>query len=245
MNPITAVEGRIERRLLVNLRVDPDAIAAVLPAPLRPLTIDGWAMAGMCLIRFTDLRPARVPRALGLTTENLAHRFAVEWDHDGALRAGVWIPERHTSSRLTAALGGRAFPAVHALADFHVHDTGDSISIDVLRNHAVVASVRCTTATRPPDGSVFTSTATATQFFRDGSAGIAPARRGASHVVDLATGDWDLQPLRLVDARSSVLDALLPPGSSCEWDSAFVVRDGACTWTSGDAPTRQAVCLPA
>jgi hypothetical protein len=33
--------GRIARRLLVNYRVDPDAIAPLLPAPFRPALVDG------------------------------------------------------------------------------------------------------------------------------------------------------------------------------------------------------------
>jgi len=38
-----------ERRLLVNYRVDPDVAATLLPAPLRPKLVNGWAVAGICL----------------------------------------------------------------------------------------------------------------------------------------------------------------------------------------------------
>ena len=41
----------IERRLLVNYRVDPGVARSLLPAPLRPQVVNGWAVAGICLIR--------------------------------------------------------------------------------------------------------------------------------------------------------------------------------------------------
>jgi len=68
----------IERRLLVNYRVAPQVAGGLLPAPLRPQLVNGWAVAGICLIRLRWLRPSRVPGWAGLRTENAAHRIAVE-----------------------------------------------------------------------------------------------------------------------------------------------------------------------
>ena len=45
---IPVIQGVIERRILVNYRVDPAVLAAQLPAPFRPQLVDGWAMAGIC-----------------------------------------------------------------------------------------------------------------------------------------------------------------------------------------------------
>ena len=78
----------IERRLLVNYRVDPEVAAKLLaplqlPAPLRPQLVNGWAVAGICLIRLGRLRPSRLPGWAGMRTENAAHRIAVEWDSTG------------------------------------------------------------------------------------------------------------------------------------------------------------------
>jgi hypothetical protein len=50
MRPPT-MSSVIERRLLVNYRVDPAAAASLLPTPLRPQLVNGWAVAGICLIR--------------------------------------------------------------------------------------------------------------------------------------------------------------------------------------------------
>lgn len=50
--------GTVQRRLLVNYRVDPDVIASLLPAPFRPQLVNGFAVAGICLIRLGSMRPA-------------------------------------------------------------------------------------------------------------------------------------------------------------------------------------------
>ncbi|HCU93548.1 MAG TPA: hypothetical protein DHU96_12795, partial [Actinobacteria bacterium] len=60
----------VERRLLVNYRVDPGIAASLLPAPLRPQQVGGWAVAGICLIRLGQIRPAWVPHGPGLRSEN-------------------------------------------------------------------------------------------------------------------------------------------------------------------------------
>jgi hypothetical protein len=92
------VHGVIRRRLLVNFRVDPAVVAALLPAPFRPKRHDGWAVAGICLIRLEEIRPKGFPRLAGLSSENAAHRIAVEWDEGGTTREGVYIPRRDTGS---------------------------------------------------------------------------------------------------------------------------------------------------
>lgn len=52
------IEGTVERRLLVNYRVDPDLAAAVVPPPFRPQLVNGWAVAGICLIRWDTSDPS-------------------------------------------------------------------------------------------------------------------------------------------------------------------------------------------
>jgi hypothetical protein len=50
------VDCTIARRLLVNYRVDPEVVAAQLPAPFRPQTVSGWAVGGVCFIALRHLR---------------------------------------------------------------------------------------------------------------------------------------------------------------------------------------------
>src|ERR1041384_6121900 len=77
------LNGEIDRRILVNYRCEPNIAARLLPAPLRPQLVNGWAMMGICLIRLTQIRPRGLPAWTGLSSENAAHRIAVEWDDGG------------------------------------------------------------------------------------------------------------------------------------------------------------------
>ena len=55
---IPVIRGIIERRILVNYRVDPDALKRVLPEPFHPKLIADVGMAGICLIRLKHIVPA-------------------------------------------------------------------------------------------------------------------------------------------------------------------------------------------
>ena len=44
------------------------------------------------------MRPGWFAPRVGLRSENVAHRIAVEWDEGSGTRAGVYIFGRHTSS---------------------------------------------------------------------------------------------------------------------------------------------------
>src|SRR5215468_7943504 len=96
---IPIIRGVIDRRILVNFRVDAEILARLLPPPFRPKLVNGAGMAGVCLIRLKHIRPRLLPSFLGISSENAAHRIAVEWDQDGAVREGIFIPRRDTSSR--------------------------------------------------------------------------------------------------------------------------------------------------
>jgi hypothetical protein len=88
---IPIIRGIIDRRILVNFRVDPDVLARLLPAPFRPKLVNGAGMAGVCLIRLKDIRPRFLPSFLGISSENAAHRIAVEWDQEGKIGEGAIV----------------------------------------------------------------------------------------------------------------------------------------------------------
>lgn len=64
-----------------------------------------------------NIKPKGFPNFVGISSENGAHRIAVEWDEDGIVKNGVYIPRRDTSSNLNAVVGGRIFPGKHYLAN--------------------------------------------------------------------------------------------------------------------------------
>ena len=236
-----AVRGVIDRRILVNYRIDPGVAANVLPAPFRPKSVNGAAMAGICLIRLKHVRPAFLPIPVGIRSENAAHRFAVEWDADGERREGVFIPRRDTSSRLNALVGGRIFPGEHHHARFRVEETGGgaderlSVSFESDDGGASLA-VDVRAADRLPEGSAFPSLAAASGFFEAGAVGYsATSAPGRFDGLELRCDRWAVRPLAVERVRSSYFEdpTLFPPGS-VEFDHALLMRDVPHEWHSRD-----------
>jgi hypothetical protein len=223
----------VERRLLVNYRTDPDVTARLLPAPLRPRLAGEWAVSGICLIRLSGVRPARVPVPFGLSSENAAHRIAVEWDTADGVAHGVYIPRRDTGSLLTSWAGGRIFPGWHHRSRFDVRESADELQINVKDlGEGVRVTVHVRTAATLAGSELFESAAEASDFFRCGGAGYsATPDPGRLDGVDLLTDDWQVTPVELASVRSTFFDdpARFPRGSAIP-DCGLLMRDVAATW---------------
>ena len=231
-----ALAAVMERRILVNYRVDPELLGASLPAPFRPALVGGHGVAGICLIRLGRIRPAGLPAALaagGLRSENAAHRAAVCWDGPDGPVTGVYIPRRDTSSRLAALAGGRLFPGYLHLARFRTREDDEGFRIQVASRDGIVRiEVEAHLASDLQPGSIFPSLEAASGFFRCGPAGYAatPAD-GVFDGVELETDGWTLQPLRLDMVASSFFDDRhrFPAGSAVP-DSAFLMSGLSTVW---------------
>jgi hypothetical protein len=223
----------VERRLLVNYRVSPDAAARLLPQPLRPQVVRGYAVAGICLLRLGQVRPARTPGALGLRSENAAHRIAVEWDGPDGVETGVYIPRRDTDSRLNVWAGGRIFPGEHSRADFEVCETPRQVRIAVAAwkgDTRVDVSVDLAEELRGSE--LFADLAEASRFFRDGTRGLSATRSGRHlDAMEFRTGAWHVEAGRVRSATSSFFDDpdRFPPGSAT-LDCALVMRNVPARW---------------
>jgi uncharacterized protein YqjF (DUF2071 family) len=235
-----AVECMIERRLLVNYRIEPQYVARLLPPPLRPQLVSGRAVGGVCLIRLGGIRTARLPRLPGLTTENAAHRFAVEWDGSTGTQVGVYVPRRDTSSRLTAAAGGTVFPGSYQLARFTVDEPGGEIRIAISSRDG---RMRLAVAAAPAGdlaSQLFATLDDAVGFFRRGALGFSPSATGCLDGVRLHSASWAAAPMTIERISSSLFDdpALFPSGS-CSLDSALVMRDVPARWAVDQVPQAQ------
>jgi hypothetical protein len=230
------VHGVIRRRLLVNFRADPSVVAGLLPAPFRPKLHDGWAVAGICLIRLEEIRPKGFPRLAGLSSENAAHRIAVEWDEAGATREGVYIPRRDTGSLMNHLAGGRVFPGEHHRARFDVEDTPDRVALEMTAGDGSVhLRVVGRPATALPAGSIFGSLATASGFFEPGSVGFSATESGRRlDQVVLTTHGWSVAPLDIEHVTSSwFADQARFPSGSTVFDCALIMRNIAHEWRGG------------
>lgn len=224
---IPAIRGVIDRRVLVNFRVDPDVLASVCPAPFRPQVVNGFGVAGICLIRLKNIRPRILPSFMGISSENAAHRIAVEWDVEGETRTGVFIPRRDSSSLLNSLAGGRLFPGVHNRARFDVRESGNHyhIAMDSIDGSAHVAVDGQTTSALPGE-SIFQSVADCSEFFEAGSLGYSPSNSsGQFDGLELQSENWHVEPIAVSHVQSSFFDdrSVFPTGS-VEFDNALLMR---------------------
>jgi hypothetical protein len=236
---VPTLRGVIARRILVNYRVDPDVLAKLLPAPFQPKLIDGLGMAGICLIRLSQLRPPLLPGVVGVTSENAAHRIAVRWQDADGWHEGVYIPRRDTASRFNTLVGGRLFPGYHHHARFQVREQDDRFRVvvdsdDGTTHVAVVARL----AGGLPPTSIFPSLEAASAFFEQGAVGYSPGgESGELQGLRLHSFNWKIEPLAVSRVESSFFadPHRFPPGS-CTFDCALLMRHIAHEWHEQDAP---------
>lgn len=224
---IPVMRGIIDRRILANYRIDPDVLAQVLPAPFRPKLAHGYGIGGICLIRLKKVRPKFLPSWLGISSENAAHRIAVEWDNNAQVREGVYIPRRDTNSRLNALAGGRVFPGIHHHAKFRVQEQGDRYRVALRSDDGDTrVSVIGYRTDRLPEGSIFESVAEVSAFFEAGSLGYSGTpEQGRFQGLELRCRDWHVEPLAVESVESSFFeDATRFPPGSVEFDCALLMR---------------------
>ena len=235
MSFLETIRGVMSRRVLLNYRLDPDVLQRALPAPFRPKLYRGRGIGGVCMIRFKGLRPRFLPSWLGMGSENAAHRDAVEWDEDGELREGVFIPRRDTNSWFNKTLGGRVFPGIFNRSTFEVREADGAVAVRIVRRDGgeeVAFSGR--PAERLPQSSLFPSLDEAAGFFSLGATGYsATHREGHYHGMDLKCLTWSIEPLDVEYARSCFFGdtTRFPPGS-VELDCALLMRDIDHEWHS-------------
>ncbi|MGE5194968.1 MAG: DUF2071 domain-containing protein [Deltaproteobacteria bacterium] len=224
---IPILRGLIDRRILVNFRVDADVLSGFLPPPFRPqLVAEGIGMAGICLIRLKGIRPRWLPSFLGIGSENAAHRIAVEWDDRGTTRTGVYIPRRDSSSYLNRLAGGRLFPGVHFHSRFAVHESAEEFRIEMANRDGTRILVEGRIAGQLPGDSIFGDLSRASDFFSRGSLGYsATGRAGEYDGLELHTLQWDVRPLSIRRVESSFFAdrSLFPPGT-VHFDCALLMR---------------------
>lgn len=220
------LRGTIDRRILVNFRIDPDALVSVLPDPFEPRTVEGVAIGGVCCLRLADVRPRGLPAAVGIGTESAAHRIGVEWEDDtGERRSGVYVPRRDTSSRLVAFVGERTFGR-HERADFDVTE-GDGryqLSMQSRRDDTCIG-FDGTVAENLSQESIFPDVGSAAAYHQCGIEGYSPSPDGARmDCLAMEVDDWAVRPLTVDDVEARFFDDRLPE-DAVTFDNALLMAD--------------------
>jgi hypothetical protein len=232
---VPRVRGVIDRRILVNFRVDPEVVQLQLPPPFKPMIHRESAIAGICLIRLKQIRPVGTPAWFGIGSENAAHRIAVVWPDGDELRCGVYIPRRDTSSRLNVLLGGRVFPGVHHHAEFEVEESAKRFNIRMRSDDGNAhLSFDGSVATDLPGQSTFENVEAASRFFEKGSLGYsATAHPGHFHGLELRSHRWSVQPLEVHAVTSGFFENQDKfPSGTVQFDSALLMRGIEHEWVA-------------
>lgn len=221
---IPAIKGMIDRRILINYQVDKEVLENYLPKPFRPKLVKGKGIAGICLIRLKEIRPKGLPKQIGISSENGAHRIAVEWTENGQLKEGVSIPRRDTSSKWNALAGGRIFPGVHQLADFSIQEAEGDYKIAFVSDDNTSLSIEASETNEWNKESVFENLDCLSDFFEKASIGYSP-NKNYYDGLEFKTHQWKVSLLDVKTVQSSFFEntAIFPKGT-VTFDNAMLMK---------------------
>lgn len=221
---IPKIKGVIDRRILINYQVDKEVLENYLPARFRPKLIRGKGIAGICLIRLKEIRPKGLPKQIGISSENGAHRIAVEWTDNGEIKEGVYIPRRDTSSRLNSWAGGVIFPGVHHLAKFDVKEENGNYEVAFLSDDNIALAIKAKETTKWNNKSVFQNLECVSDFFENGSVGYSPNKKDFDG-LELKAYTWKATLLEVEYVQSSFFeDKSIFPEGSVKFDNALLMK---------------------
>ncbi len=229
---IPIIKGLIDRRILINFTADPKFVEKIVPFPFRPKIYKEKAIVGICLIRLKNVRPKGFPEFLGISSENGAHRIAVEWDDNGVIKEGVYIPRRDTSLKLNTLLGGRFFPGKHHLADFNVIEKDNKYHIAFTSSDETSISIDAFEATTFDKTSIFETLENVSDFFEKRAIGYSPNNKKFDG-LRLKAYKWEVRPLTVEKVKSSFFENenIFPKGS-VNFDNALIMTKVEHEWQS-------------
>lgn len=230
---LPTIQGTIHRRILANFRVDPQVMQKQIPACFQLKLHNGYAIAGICLIRLEHIRPKFTPAFVGMNSENAAHRVAVFWDGENQKKEGVFIARRDTGSMLNHLAGGKIFPGEHHHATFTVEETASTIKLEMKSDDGSVnLGIDGEITDTLPTTSIFNSLIDSSKFFEGGALGYSVT--SDAHRLDgltLETKEWRVEPLKINSVHSNYFfdEAKFPKGS-IEFDHALLMRNVTHEW---------------
>lgn len=229
---IPTIQGIIDRRILINFSVDPEIIGKIIPKPFRPKIYNNKAIVGICLIRLKEVRIKGFPKFMGVSSENGAHRFAVEWEENGEIKEGVYIPRRDSSSVLNNLVGGRLFPGKHFRAKFNVDEQNERYKISFRSSDNTNISIDAEKSEKFNTNSIFQNLENASEFFEAGAVGYSPNGNKFDGML-LKTNNWKVEPMYVRLATSSFFEnTTVFPKGSVQFDNALLMTKLEHEWNS-------------
>mgnify|MGYP000134884593 CR=1 FL=1 len=231
-----AIRGTIERRILVNYRVDIGTLGAVLPEPFRGREVgeSGKGIGSLCFMRIEDARLRFTPRSTGISVETLTHRISAERDSNGGTENCVYVPRRDVSSRFCATVGKSALPTDLGCADFRVWEKDGvcRVRVDCGEEYAGV-EIHETGSDEITEGSVFDSVESASEFFCEAGMRYSPSGERYDG-IEFCPREFEMKPVEVKELQSSYFGK----AESAELDSAFKMEGIEHEWRPrGSVPT--------
>jgi len=227
---IPTIQGLIDRRILVNFIADPFVAAKYVPSPFRIKLYQGAAIVGVCLIRLKHIRPKGFPKFLGVSSENAAYRFAVEWDENGETKEGVYIPKRDTSLYLNSLVGGRLFPGKHYFSKFNVKEFDERYHLDYISSDKTKICLDAIETDAFDSNSIFKTLENVSSFFEKGAVGYSP-NKNRFEGLQLKTYKWEIKPLKVERIESNFFeDEKKFPKGSIKFDNALLMKQIEHEW---------------
>lgn len=231
-NADQAVRGTIRRRLLVNAVVDPDEAAHRLPQGVRPHVSSDGTVVGCCLLEIEAIRTAGLPAVVGQRLRAVAHRVSVEWDDGaGGTEIGVYVPVRHTDSRLAVVLGGRWFPGVHERAHIEVSSSGSDLRWSSEPLDAANLGMRVEVSDRADDATGASCDPVGATCL-GAALGVSPDRRGRLEAARMDPSHRDARAVTVDVLESDFIGSF----SSAVLSTSYLMRDADVTWARTAAP---------
>jgi len=229
---IPTIHGYIDRRVLINFTADPKSVEKIIPFPFRPKLYKEKAIVGICLIRLKSIKPKGFPDFIGVNSENGAHRIAIEWDENGEVKSGVYIPRRDTSLKLNTLVGGRMFPGKHYSAKFNVAENKGNYQINFKSSDDTEVLINATETNLFSDHSIFETLNNASNFFESGDLGYSP-NKDKFDGLRLKAYNWEVRPLDVLKVKSSFFENenIFPKGS-VTFDNALLMTNIEHEWKS-------------
>jgi uncharacterized protein YqjF (DUF2071 family) len=221
------------RCLLVNFAVDVDAMRSVLPPHVEPDVYGGHAYLSVVVAEMEKMRPAFLPRALGITYNQVVYRVVVRCGDE----RGVHFLRSDADSRVMSELGNALsfFRFHHSAIEFREHD--GKLELDVTTASEVPAGIHATYTVADardalPPTSAFPDLATAKAWLVELFAAFAytPGRRHID-VVRIDRGAWDVQVVDALRGDYEFMTSGTPFGpGTAGLDSIFLVGDVPYHW---------------
>ena len=226
------VQTIFRRCLLANFAVDPDVMRLALPTHIEPDLHDGAAYLSVVVGQMEKMRPAAVPKALGITYNQIVYRAVVRYRDE----RGVHFLRSDADSRVMCTLGNLMsfFRFNRSAISFREHD--GILDLDVAPRDDPAGIVHASyTIGRPsrtmPPHSGFSDLSTATSWLVElFTAFDHTPGRDSIDVVRIRRGQWDVSVVDDLRGEYELMKRTPFSESTAKLDSVFLVGDVPYHW---------------